>query len=53
MWRGRRRGGVLEWEDGKDVGSGDPSIREVRSDEEAVSDGREGADVEQTVSFRV
>jgi len=50
---GRRRGGVLEWEDGEDIGNGDPSVRKVRRDEEAVPKGCEGADVEQTVSFRV
>lgn len=53
LLRGRRRGGVFEREDGEDIGNGDPGVREVRSDEEVVPDGCEGADVEQTVSFRV
>ena len=53
MRRGRRRGGVPEWEGGKDIGSGDPGVREVRGDEETVPDGSEGADVKQAVAFGV
>jgi len=53
MWRGRCRGGILEWEDGEDVRNGDPGVRKVRGDEETVPNWCEGADVEQTVSFRV
>jgi len=53
LLRGRRRGGVFEREDGEDIRGGDPSVRKVRSDEEAVPYGCEGADVKQTVSFRV
>jgi len=51
--RGRRRGSVLEWEGGEDIGGGNPGVREVRGDEETVTDGSEGADVEQAVAFRV
>ena len=50
---GRSRRGVFEREYGENIGGGDPSVREVRRDEETVPDRRKRAYVEQTVSFRV